>query len=122
MSSAGGVGEVPRACQILTAINKSLKGRAEKEKKKKSFGSKGGRAQPETRTATALSSISALGCRGPAGRAPGLGSPKQAASHPTTHGVARNRGICKTQPGAGAASTAPLPKPLPRAPLGAGIT
>lgn len=33
MSSAG-VGEVPGACQLLTAINKSLKGRAEEQEKK----------------------------------------------------------------------------------------
>lgn len=73
MSSAG-VGEVPGACQLLTAINKSLKGRAE-EQKKKGFGSTGGRAQAEPCGAVGLSTALrawGLGRRGAAGRAVGL--------------------------------------------------
>lgn len=66
--SSAGVGEVPGASQLLRAINKSLKGRAEEQKK--SFGSTGSRAQAEPHSAEGLNTALRaweLGRRGVAG-------------------------------------------------------
>lgn len=71
--SSAGVGEVPGASQHLRAVNKSLKGRAEEQKK--SFGSTGSRAQAEPCSAVGLRTALCgweLERRGAAGRAVGL--------------------------------------------------